>query len=252
MKKPGTIILALLGFSGVLFGQGKNEPFPLEIPAVSPCDKVIVHTGFSLLYNETHEQASWVAYELTGEETVKVAERTNKFVPDPAVPTKSATDRDYRGSGYDRGHMAPAADMGWSVKSMQESFYFSNMSPQVPACNRGVWKRLEEQVREWAREYGSVYIVTGPVLTEGLPVIGPDKVSVPEAYYKVILDYTEPEIKGIGFIVPNAGSDAWAGAFAVSIDSVESVTGIDFFPALPDADETELEKWICPRCWNWD
>ena len=251
MKITTALLLALLGFSGVLFGQGKYSTFPLEIPAVAAGDKVIVHTGFSLLYNETHEQSQWVAYELTKEETVKVAERTNKFITDPAVKTKSANDRDYRGSGYDRGHMAPAADMGWSVKSMQESFYFSNMSPQVPACNRGVWKRLEEQVRDWARDYGAVYIVTGPVLTEGLPAIGANRVSVPEAYYKVILDYTEPGIKGIGFIVPNAGSEAWIGTFAVTIDSVESVTGIDFFPGMSDEDEFETESILCTECWKW-
>jgi endonuclease G len=220
-----------------------------EIPATSKKDVVITHTGFSLLYSETHEQPEWVAYELTREETWKTVKRTDRFLPDPLVPTGTATDADYRGSGYDRGHMAPAADMGWSAKAMAESFYYSNMSPQVPACNRGVWKRLEEKVRSWAVEYGALYIVTGPVLSDTLPFIGPDKVSVPFYYYKVIVDHSPAGMKGIGFIVPNTGSDELLSHFAVSIDSVETLTGIDFFPALPD--EEALEQEVCIKCWDW-
>ena len=167
------------------------------------------------------------------------------------VKTNSADDHDYEGSGYDRGHLAPAADMGWSTITMAESFYFSNMSPQLPAFNRGIWKRLEELVRSWAIENKAVYVVTGPVLTSNLPSIGPDKVSVPKYFYKVILDYTDPDIKGIGFILPNASSGAPLQNYAVTIDSVEKVTGIDFFPALPDKQEKKIEKTLCIPCWSW-
>jgi endonuclease G, mitochondrial len=223
----------------------------LEIPAASPTDLIITHTGYSLSYSEANEQANWVAYELTKEETNKVVERTDKFIPDPQVTTGTANDNDYSGSGYDRGHLAPAADMGWSSTTMAESFYYSNMSPQLPAFNRGIWKKLEELVRAWAVEYNSVSIVTGPVLTSGLKSIGPDKVSVPNYYYKVVLDYNEPDIKGIGFILPNAGSTEPLQSFAVSIDSVERFTGIDLYPALPDAQEKLIEKTLCIQCWSW-
>jgi endonuclease G len=223
----------------------------LEIPKTNPSDVIITHTGYSLLYNETHEQASWVAYDLTKEETNKMYERTDKYIPDPQVSTGTANDYDYSGSGYDRGHLAPAADMGWSSKTMEESFYYSNMSPQLPGFNRGIWKKLEELVRTWAFEYGDVYIVTGPVLTSGLSTIGPDNVSVPKYYYKVILDYSEPDLKGIGFILPNYGSSESLQNFASTIDSVEKVTGIDFFPALPDDQETNIEKTRCISCWSW-
>ncbi len=222
-----------------------------EIPGISPGDHVVHHTGFSLLYNDAHEQASWVAYELTKEETIKRSERTNKFMPDPAVAGGTATDADYRGSGYDRGHLAPAADMGWSSATMAESFYYSNMCPQVPEFNRGIWKKLEEQVRTWASENEAVYVVTGPVLKTGLPGIGGSGVSVPEHFYKVILDYREPEIKAIGFILPNQGSGETLSHFAVTIDSVEIITGIDFFPSLPDSTEGWIEKSLCVNCWSW-
>jgi len=223
----------------------------LEIPKTLPKDHIIIHTGYSLLYNENHEQASWVAYELTKKETNKRFNRSNKFITDPLVTTGSANNADYLGSGYDRGHLAPAADMSWSSTTMAESFYYSNMSPQNPGFNRGIWKSLEELVRTWAIQNEAIYVVTGPVLTKGLPTIGNDKVSVPKYYYKVILDYTEPGIKGIGFLLPNAGTKQALQSFAVSIDSVESVTGINFFPLLPDEQERFIEKTRSANSWNW-
>lgn len=223
----------------------------LEIPKTEANDNVISHTGFSFLYNETHEQSVWVAYELTEAETNKIYERTNDFIPDPSVITGTANNNDFRGSGYDRGHLAPASDMGWSEEAMIESFYFSNMSPQLPSFNRGIWKKLEELVRTWAIENESVYIVTGPVLNSIEKTIGQNKVSVPNYYYKVVLDYNEPEIKAIGFIMPNMGSNESLTQYAVSVDSVEYFTGIDFFPLLPDDQEKHIEKNVCVNCWTW-
>jgi endonuclease G len=235
--------------------QSKNNKetklFNLEIPKTNPKETIIKHTGFSLLYNETHEQATWVAYELTKEETNKTFDRTDKFIVDPKVKTGTANDKDYVGSGYDRGHLAPAADMGWSATAMAQSFYYSNMSPQSPSFNRGIWKKLEELVRYWAIENNSVYVVTGPVLTSNLKTIGPNNVSVPNYYYKVILDFNEPNIKGIGFIMPNTSLSGPLEKFAVTIDSVEKFTGLDFFPSLPNYQEEAIEKNICLGCWTW-
>lgn len=229
----------------------ENHHYHLEIPAVVPTDTVIVHTGFSLLYNEKYEQAKWVAYELTKVETYKVAERTNKFIIDPKVSTHTADNKDYKGSGYDKGHLAPAGDMSWSAQSMYESFYFSNISPQVPAFNRGIWKKLEELVRVWAIENEAIYIVTGPIIRNNPSTIGANQVAVPDYYFKVILDYTPPGIKGIGFILPNAGSEENLQHFALSIEEVERITGIDFFPLIPDEQEINIEKTLCISCWEW-
>jgi endonuclease G len=223
----------------------------LEYPAVLPNEKIISHSGYSLVYSEEHEQAKWIAYELTKEETNSLFERTDKFLVDPMVSTGTAENADYANSGYDKGHLAPAADMGWSAVTMKESFYLSNMSPQLPGFNRGVWKRLEELMRSWAINNSAIYIVTGPVLTSGLPTIGSNRVSIPNYYYKVILDYTQPEIKAMGFILPNTSSSSALTSFVVSIDEVEKATGLDFFPALPDDQETTLEKERCTTCWHW-
>jgi len=238
-------------------GEQKQEIIPsenithLEYPAILPNEKIISHTGYSFVYSEEHEQAKWIAYELTKGETNSLFERTDKFLVDPFVSSGTAENSDYLKSGYDKGHLAPAADMGWSAVTMKESFYLSNMSPQLPGFNRGVWKRLEELMRSWAIDNSSIYIVTGPVLTSGLPTIGGNRVSIPNSYYKVILDYTQPEIKAMGFILPNESSSSALTSFSVSIDEVEKATGIDFFPALPDDQETTLEKEHCTSCWHW-
>ncbi len=232
--------------------QEKNRTIPPgahpEWPDVRDEKDVISYSGFSLLYDEKHEQARWVAYELTQAETVKGVERSNNFREDPNISTRSASNEDYSKSGYDRGHLAPASDMGWSTTSMEESFYYSNMSPQNPGFNRGIWKKLETQLRNWASDHDAIYVVTGPVLSEGLPTIGPNRVSVPKYYYKVILDNQEPGLHGIGFILPNEPSKLSLSSFAVSIDSVEKVTGLDFFPTLPPGSRA-LEGESCFKCW---
>jgi endonuclease G len=269
MKNSVLTLFFFLSFQSLVFGQEglktddgitpnsnseriNNLYIPkLEIPKTKNWDKIISHTGYSLLYNEKYKQANWVAYELTKEETNKIVERSNKFISDPKVKSVNAFDKDYKGSGYDRGHLAPAADMGWSATTMTESFYYSNMSPQQPGFNRGIWKKLEELVRTWAIENKAVYVVTGPVLAKGLSTIGYNKIAVPNYYYKVILDYQKPNIKGIGFILPNESSKSLLQNYAVSIDSVEKVTGIDFFYLLKDQEENLIEKELCINCWSW-
>ncbi|MFM7015135.1 MAG: DNA/RNA non-specific endonuclease [Bacteroidota bacterium] len=223
----------------------------LEIPAIRPGDEIVEHRAYTLDYIEKFEQAAWVAYELTSEETNKQFERSNKFFTDPDVKTGSASDVDYKGSGYDRGHLAPAADMSFSEETMLESFYYSNMSPQVPAFNRGIWKRLEEKVRDWAVLYQSIYVVTGPVLSEG-NIIATNGVAVPNYFYKVILDYHSSHLQAIGFIMRNEGAAGDLKTYAVTVDSVENLTGIDFFPRLPNNIEKSIEGRACLACWDWN
>jgi endonuclease G, mitochondrial len=213
---------------------------------------IIAHTAYSLGYSETHEQAAWVYYLLTKEETNALYERTDRFVEDPMVETGSASNADYAGSGYDRGHLAPVADMAWSAETMAESFYFSNMSPQDPSFNRGIWKKLEEQVRNWAFYYDSIYVVTGPVLQDSLPSIGANHVAVPNYYYKVLLDLDSKHFQAIGFLLPNQKSSEVLNHFIVSIDSIELLTGIDFYAELDDSLELVLESKSSENKWDWN
>lgn len=225
----------------------------LEVPLLEEGDVLTVHTGFALVYDEEHEQARWVAYELTRDEVYGIHERRDNFRSDPTIRSGSADLDDYRGSGYDRGHLVPAADLPWSEESMGDSFYMSNMSPQEPSFNRGIWADLEATIRTFAATEGSVYVVTGPVLTDSpYDTIGDNGVSIPNAYYKVVLDYNEPEKKAIGFVLPNEGSDKDLSKFATSVDEIEELTEIDFFPQLPDEEENVLESSYEVDAWNFD
>jgi len=246
----GQIWICVFAIGQTLLGTGPR-PHLQELPELKENEVLITHKGYSLVYDETHEQARWVAYELLAGETNKIINRTNNFLEDPLIATGSATDADYKGSGYDRGHIAPASDMGWSADAMAESFYYSNMSPQEPSFNRGIWKKGEELVRHWARTYGSLFVVAGPVLHKGLHTIGPNAVSVPRLYYKVVVDPGLGHRKGIAFVIPNEGSHRPLTDFVVTIDSVERLTGLNFFPSFPDEEENHLETAVCMECWVW-
>jgi len=209
----------------------------------STTKEIIKHEYYSLSYSEKHEQAEWVAYELTKERTGGTKGRSNDFRVDPTITSGSADLPDYKGSGYDRGHLVPAGDMKFNALAMSESFYMSNMSPQVPGFNRGIWKKLEAQVREWAVRNEHLYVVTGPILKEKpLGTIGENEVTIPAMYYKVLLDYTAPEVKAIAFIMKNERGEQQLAAYTVTIDYLERLTGIDFFPGLPDDLEDLLES----------
>ncbi|MBR6347846.1 MAG: DNA/RNA non-specific endonuclease [Spirochaetales bacterium] len=223
----------------------------LAIPAYGPDDIIVRHTGYTLSYSEEHEQPLWVAYLLTADEVFAgLEDRNDNFREDPAVPTGSATLSDYRGSGYDRGHLCPAADQSWSAAAMDDSFYLSNMSPQTHAFNAGIWLNLESAIRTFAAQNQEICVVTGPVLTDGpYKTIGANKVSVPLRFYKVVLDYYGTEKKAIGFVMAQDDKGSLRN-FAMSVDDVEKITGLDFFPSLPDDEEEALESEYHPSAWD--
>jgi endonuclease G, mitochondrial len=189
-----------------------------------------------------------VAYELTADEVVGMLGRTNDYRRDPAIYSGSATLKDYRGSGYDRGHLAPAADMRWSPEAMSESFYLSNMSPQKAGFNRGIWRKLESRIRNLASAYDRLWVVTGPVLpSQNTATIGTSDVTVPDYYYKVLLD---PDTgHSAGYLLQNESSSKPLSSFIVTVDLIEIKTGIDFFPALGDVLEAETESIVTPQYW---
>jgi endonuclease G len=220
----------------------KRKDFAWPVNLTKPELQLTQHKQFSLGYSEAHEQAAWVAYLLSNRHAQNLYDRRNNFRTDPAINTGSASPRDYTNAGYDRGHLAPAADFDYSKKALSKSFYMSNISPQAPAFNRGGWKKLEEQVRDWAMQEDSLWVITGPVLTAGLKKIGPNRVSVPNYFYKIILDARQPEIKMISFLMPNTKISRELRYWVVTADSVEQLSGLDFFPQLPDVLEDSLER----------
>lgn len=207
-----------------------------------PATDVVRHSWFTLSYNDSYEQANWVYYSLTDQMVRKSgAERSSSFKVDMMVPGESAKSSDYSRSGYDRGHLCPAADMDFDPKAMKESFLMSNVSPQEPEFNRGIWKQLEETVREWAIEEKQLYIVTGPVFKDNKGTIGKEEVLVPGYFFKIIYDPTD-QPKMIAFVMPNQASDQPLTEFAVPVDKAEQLTGFDFFSQLPDNQEIKLES----------
>lgn len=230
----------------------QQSQVPENILPASTTGEVVRHTYFTLSYDEDHEQAEWVVYEITRERlNENWAARPNTFRPDPDVRTESATPRDYNGSGYDKGHLCAAADMAFDEKAIDETFLMSNMSPQKPAFNAGVWRELEECTRDWARKFKRVYVATGPVLTQTpLGSIGFSKVTVPGAYYKVL--YAPEQHKAIAFVMPNELSSKPVMDYATSIDKVEQLTGLDFFPNLLKGLDEEIEASLDKEAWPVD
>lgn len=211
--------------------------------------QIIRHTGHTLSYNKDWRLANWVGYELTAQETDGEVERTDWFAPDPDVKGIKVQHADYTHSGFDRGHLAPAADMKWDKQAMTESFYMTNICPQVHALNAGVWNTLESRIRNWARRDSAVIVVCGPIVDENHSTIGKNRIAIPGKFYKVVAAPYLNSPRGIAFIIPNEDTDAPLYTYAVSIDSVENLTGIDFLYNLPDTLEnfiesnTDLQSW---------
>lgn len=227
-----------------------TKAFDFAWPAYTASQAIIERPYYTIRYSEEHEQAMWVAYPLSADSLSQdKLPRTDDFRKDPRVRTGSAQLADYKGSGFDRGHLAPAADFSYDDFALSQSFYLSNMSPQAPSFNRGIWKKLEEKVRNWAMDNDNIYVVTGPVLNKNFKTIGTNKVSIPEYYYKIVLDIQKPGIKAIAFLMKNEKSSASLQSFVVTIDSVESLTGLDFFPGMPDDLENSLEGSKMTNSW---
>lgn len=225
----------------------------LPAPLKSMPEQILHRKGYTVSYNKNLKIPNWVAWELSPEKLVERESRTDKFLPDPDLPEHEAvTTNDYKGAGMDRGHMCPAGDNRWHWKAMQESFYMTNICPQNHNLNRGDWKELEEACRKWAQAEGKIYIVCGPILYQQKHrTIGKQhRVTVPEAFFKVILCTTSTPPKAIGFIYKNASGNHPLDSYVNSVDEVERITGIDFFPALPDEVEDKVEATYNLNLWT--
>lgn len=226
----------------------------LEMPATQRGEVIISHTGYCLSYNNKTNCPNWVAWELTSLEAQAQGRRSDEFAPDPQVEERCrVTTDDYRGSGYDRGHMCPAADMKWDPTAQRECFYMSNMCPQLHALNAGGWEKLENACRRWAEQEGSVYIVCGPVFNDGRKVrtIGrAHQVRVPDGFFKVVLSLCKGKEKAIGFYYANNDGKQTMEATAMTVDEVEAMTGYDFFYQIDKKLEKRVESQSNLKDWQ--
>jgi endonuclease G len=222
--------------------EGLNLRTNLVFYPTSTTNQIINHHYFTLSYSEKNELPEWVAYKITPYNINKNVDRTNDYRSDPFVKTNSASPSDYVGSGYDMGHLAPARIMSSNAISISESFYLSNICPQVPSFNRGIWKRLEGKVRFWGAQNDSIYVVAGPILNAPIDRIGENNVNVPRGFYKTLLRFKGGKTKGIAFLMPNKKSGASIYSFAISIDSLEYLTGINFYKELDKNLQQKVES----------
>ena len=237
--------------------QNDQEFIEINKRSYLPEDKnsqTVHHTYYSLGYQEETEQANWVAYKLTKSSLrAKNVKRERYFKPDYSVSTRSAFFRDYKNSGYTKGHIAPAGDMAFNTRAMKESFFMSNISPQLRQFNNGVWKELEENVRDWAYTKDALVVVSGPLFYDNdFKKIGQNRVGVPDAFYKILLDETKAsKHDAIAYIIPHKSTDLPLSEFATTIDEVEKHTSIDFFYRYfeNDAEEKSAEEQINLNNW---
>lgn len=257
------IVLVLIGFVIIFFTldpQEKSsspetiEPIEdVEIPAEieGRTEQIIDHLGYTVSYNADWKIPNWVAYELTKEEAEGSESRSDSFVPDPQVaPDQSSNTSDYLRSNFDRGHLAPAGDMKWSKQAMKESFYLSNICPQNGNLNSGIWKDLETQVRVLAEQKGSIYVVCGPIVSDRPKTIGANDVAIPDAFFKVLLQNDDNNWYSIAFMFANKNGKKPLSTYAMSVEELQTITAIDFFPALPDSVEQIVESQVDFTKWN--
>ena len=237
------------GSSAPLFDSSEEL---LELPAQKPTDNIVRYQGFVSSYNTETLIPDWVAYELTAEETRGDATRADKnFSMDMNFRGRQAMREDYNGSGWTRGHMAPAADFFWDDSAMSETFYFMNICPQREELNNKDWQYLEKQVRSWANKYGKVWVVSGPIIGDNIyGTIGRDHVVVPDAFFKVVMVHDGKRYQSIAFVMGNDAERYWLYDCALTVDELEARTGIDFYPALPDDIEEDTESRYSLSTWG--
>lgn len=213
-------------------------------------EQIVAHLGFVSSYNENWKQPNWVAWELTSAETEGKFPRNDLFIPDPSISGLSATSEDYKSTIYERGHMAPSADMKWSIQAMDESSYFSNICPQAHELNSGHWNSLEKRCRGWARFHGKVWICCGPIMSVTPKTFGENKVAIPAAFFKVVCTEKKGKYYAVGFIFPNGYCQGTIWDYVFTVDDIEEIVGHDFFYSLPDEIESSIESTFDEKFWK--
>lgn len=224
----------------------------MEWPACSDTECIIEYNGYTVSYDETARIPVWVAYELTADEADGTISRGGRsFRPDEKIQVVQADNNDYRGSGWSRGHMAPAGDFKWDENAMRDTFFYTNCCPQDEKLNNGSWNVLENKVRTWARQFGSVFVITGPIVGQNQGGrIGAHQIIVPDAFFKAILVCKDEAYHGISFVMFNTPAKQMLLDSYLSINDLEKISSLDFFPLLDDSIEEDVEDEVDLKFWN--
>ena len=253
MPPIGIIFICILQtLVGCISYPDAGNDVRMELPSYSDKDRIIEYNGYAVSYDEASRIPVWVAYELTAEEANGAIGRSGKsFRPDEKAKVVQADNYDYRGSGWSRGHMAPAGDFKWDDGAMWDTFYYTNCCPQDEKLNNGSWNVLENKVRTWARQFGSVYVVTGPIIGQNQGgKIGAHGIVVPDAFFKAVLVYSNEAYHGIAFVMFNNSNPQRLPESYLSINELEELSGLDLFPSMDDSIEEAVEEAVDLRIWN--
>lgn len=214
----------------------------------------VKHAFYEIGFNTKYHLPAWTFYALTKEHlTLANLERKGSFVKDPLLNSIQAKSNDYAASGFDKGHLVPCEDMSFTETAMQETFYYSNCVPQTTELNRGEWKMLEELSRQWGKEYGKVIVISGPVFENAMRTMGKDKIPIPNFFYKIIVRHESQTYKAIGFLMPNSSTALNSlPNYVCNVDSIEKITGLNFFSDLPDSLEAQFESVHNTKDWDFD
>ena len=240
-------------FMGCISYPNTDSAILMELPSHSNDDCLIEYNGFVVSYDEALKIPVWVAYELTAEEASGTIGRSGKnFRPDDKAQVVQADNYDYRGTGWSRGHMAPAGDFKWDDGAMWDTFFYTNCCPQNEKLNNGSWNILENKVRSLARQFGRVFVVTGPIVGENkCGKIGPHQVAVPDAFFKALLVLSsDDKYHGIAFLMHNNSARQCLSDSCLSINDLEELVGLDFFPLLDDSIEEQVEDEVDLPFWR--
>ncbi len=244
----GPSLASAQGHRGI--GEPPLDKALMELPAIKEMDVILVYNSFIVNYNTQRLIPNWVAYELTADEVAGEVPRAKGFSMDPSYKGKQAMREDYSNTGWDKGHMAPAADMKWSLLAMSESFYLTNCCPQNHDLNGRDWHLLEKYVRDWAVKYGSVWVVCGPyVYAKAHGTIGEREVVVPDGFFKAVLRREGKEYRSIAFVFENNAKRQPLKDAAVSVNDVEALVGYDLFANLNDRIEEGVESQANRKEW---
>ncbi|MFI3240803.1 MAG: DNA/RNA non-specific endonuclease [Bacteroidales bacterium] len=263
LKVISIFILALLlvAYIGYVRGNKPTEPF---ITNSISCDLMTIETpdstsyrydydGFSVYFNPTWRVPSAVIYELTREELKGTESRKKKYFKPDLTVEYSAHTKDYSKSGYDRGHMAPANDMNWDKSVMEQSFLMTNIAPQNGNLNSGQWRGLETKIRQWGERDSALVVITGTIFNGSrVQTIGDNQVGVPPQLYKIVFAPYVKTPRMIAYLYDNCKPMHQVSDYVVTVDSIEKLTGNDFFVNLPDNLERELENKSNLELWNID
>lgn len=245
-------VIIIFGVKGTAKQQTESDNrIEMVLPLKDTPEQILYRNGYTVSYNNENKIPNWVAWHLTAEHTTGPYRRPGSaWHEDEEVPYPRATILDYRDCGWTRGHMCPAGDNKWDQNAMYDTFLLTNCCPQDGNLNSGDWNQIEMACRRWAEKWGDIYIVCGPILfRQEHETIGPNKIVVPEAFFKVVL-CLNGKPKGIGFIRRNTDTSRRNDLYVNSINEVERITGMTFFPNLPEEVSKEVKSQANLKDWD--